>query len=575
MGLAALLLAAAAASLLWPPQPPRVTNVRPLTGGLDTTPDITVAWPSWATDGVRLYCLASKGGEPALFQIPATGGETVAGPLPFRYRNAIHGYLPGESALLMSGDDISQEWSWAESVPLWVVPVPAGAPSRVGNFVGWAAAASPDGRRVAAVNVKDGTITVARRDGSIEQVLGPFPIHTALSLTWSPDGRRLRYTAPGSESSSSWIWETTLDGGTPRPLWRGSSGRWSGDGRHFLFQRWNDDEHRSDLHAVREDYPSWVRTPEPVRLTSGPMSFSVPGTSPDGRRLFAFGTSSQAEVLRWEPATGRFEPYLGGFSARAVDASRDGGWVAWVSHPERTLWRSRSDGTDRLRLTGSGWAPSLPRWSPDGRSLVFIASNTPEESRGSLYLIPRDGGRPELLVRSDTGDDNPWDPCWLPDGTAVLFSYIQRDHAGLYRVDRTTRQVSLLPGSEQFTFPKCSPRGDLLALQRPPSSSEAPGAYWVFRADRNSWEPVPDLHAGQFHNWSPDGGYIISLDPGTQRLTRWSRTTGDVEVFADVSGIRLLRTIALPWTGFAHDGSPLVIRDLSTRDLYALDWEAP
>jgi hypothetical protein len=46
---------------------------------------------------------------------------------------------------------------------------------------------------------------------------------------------------------------------------------------------------------------------------------------------------------------------------------------------------------------------------------------------------------------------------------------------------------------------------------------------------------------------------------------------------ASVEGIPLLISFSfvVPWTGLAHDGSPLVIRDLSTRDLYALDWEAP
>jgi hypothetical protein len=30
-----------------------------------------------------------------------------------------------------------------------------------------------------------------------------------------------------------------------------------------------------------------------------------------------------------------------------------------------------------------------------------------------------------------------------------------------------------------------------------------------------------------------------------------------------------------PWTGLAPDGSPLIQRDASFNEIYALDWEAP
>ena len=45
--------------------------------------------------------------------------------------------------------------------------------------------------------------------------------------------------------------------------------------------------------------------------------------------------------------SGKFLPYLGGISACYVDFSRDGQWIAYVSYPEGTLWRSRIDGSDK------------------------------------------------------------------------------------------------------------------------------------------------------------------------------------------------------------------------------------
>jgi dipeptidyl aminopeptidase/acylaminoacyl peptidase len=246
--------------------------------------------------------------------------------------------------------------------------------------------------------------------------------------------------------------------------------------------------------------------------------------------------------------------------------------VAWTSYPAGTLWRTRADGTERLRLTGSGWRVNLPRWSPDGRSLVFQANAPGEEG---LYVVSRDGGKPELLVRNEMDDDSPWDPCWTADGSAIFFSYTQRAHAGIYRVDQTTRETSLLPGTEHLTFPKCSVHGDLLALERPEPGSGGTEVYRLLRADRGEWKSVPHFGGGEFPNWSPDGESIMSLDPDAKRLMRWWRKTGELQVFTGIGELRLLRTYAVPWTGFAHDGAPLIVRDLSTRDLYALEWEAP
>jgi Tol biopolymer transport system component/predicted Ser/Thr protein kinase len=570
----AVTVLAAAAWVLWPPLPPRVTNVRPLAGGLDTTTNVTVAAASWATDGVSLYFLAAKGGRSALFQIPVTGGEAVERALPFPYYNFICGYLPDEPALLVTGDE-HLFGGPEEGAALWVVPVPAGAPSRVGGLRTRRAAASPDGRTIAALNRK-ATILIARRDGSVEQELGPLPTEPE-DLAWGPDGRRIRYTAAGPRrsgvSSSLWIWETSTDGGAPRALWPGAGGRWSGDGRYFVFARWDDHEHRSDLYAVREHRPL-APPASPVRLTSGPMSFSAPATSPDGKHLFAWGEAPRGQLLKWNPDARRFEKYLDGASVTEVDASRDGTWLAWVSYPDGTLWRGRPDGTDRLRLTARAWTAYLPRWSSDGRRVVFVAS-TPDEPRESLYIVPRDGGSPDLLVRNETDDDLFWDPCWEPGGQTILFSYFRRARRlGIHRIDLATREISLLPGSERFHYPKCSPRGDVLAFEKPPGGSPGELESRILRADRGAWEPIPE-GIGAYASWSADGESVTSLDLDTKRLLRWSRATGRVEVVADVGDIPLLTAFQVAWTGLAPDGNPLIVRDRSMRDLYALEWEAP
>ena len=52
--------------------------------------------------------------------------------------------------------------------------------------------------------------------------------------------------------------------------------------------------------------------------------------------------------------------------------SKDGQWVAYVSYPEGTLWKSKLDGSQRLQLSYPPLYAMLPSWSPDGKQIVFF-----------------------------------------------------------------------------------------------------------------------------------------------------------------------------------------------------------
>jgi len=422
---------------------------------------------------------------------------------------------------------------------------------------------SPDGQYIATVG--EGAIVVAGRDGVVENELGPLPTQP-IDLTWGPDSRRIRYTAPGPDGSRQFIWEIAIDDETPRHLWPGMRGRWSGDGKSFVFARPSDVDLRSDLYAVVEKRIAWALLPPPVRLTFGPLRFTDPGTSPDGQRLFAWGTSARGELLKLDPGSGRFERYLDGISAFEVDSTDDGSRVAYVSYPERALWSSRPDGTDRLRLTPPEWLVSQPRWSPDGEQIVFVGPD-------GLYVTSRHGGEPELVL-GDAAGGGFWDPCFLDDGETVVYSYAQAANPGIHRLDIATGKSSLVAGAESLQYPKCSPRGDLLAYGRSAEGHDERPPFWLRRAGKDEWELIGHWSAG-YQDWSRDGESVFALNAETNRLERWSRATGRIGEVADIGSIPLLTRWGTPWMGLAHDGSPLIVRDLSTRDLYTFDWEAP
>jgi hypothetical protein len=76
-----------------------------------------------------------------------------------------------------------------------------------------------------------------------------------------------------------------------------------------------------------------------------------------------------------------------------------------------------------------------------------------------------------------------------------------------------------------------------------------------------------------FANWTRDGEAVVG-ERG-RRVVRLSPVTGQIEWEVDLSGVRLLRAHGVGWMGLAPDGSPLIMRDRSTRDISALEWEAP
>jgi hypothetical protein len=71
-------------------------------------------------------------------------------------------------------------------------------------------------------------------------------------------------------------------------------------------------------------------------------------------------------AVRYDLTARQFVPILSGDSATDLTYSTDGKWVAYASYPERSLWRSRSDGTDRVPLTYPPMEVVEPFISPDG-----------------------------------------------------------------------------------------------------------------------------------------------------------------------------------------------------------------
>ena len=60
---------------------------------------------------------------------------------------------------------------------------------------------------------------------------------------------------------------------------------------------------------------------------------------------------------------------------------------------------------------------SHPRWSPDGKTILFL-SNRLDGKKNQIFVMPADGGEARILTAVEEGVQRPF---WCPDGKAIFF----------------------------------------------------------------------------------------------------------------------------------------------------------
>jgi Tol biopolymer transport system component/DNA-binding winged helix-turn-helix (wHTH) protein len=548
-----------------PPRPPRVLGYTQLTHDGSAKSGILT------TDGSRVYFGEQDSqGHGVIAQVSAAGGAvSVLATLPESSATPVD-YSPARSELLVD--------LFIGESPVWALSLPgASAPRRVGNLVVYDAGWTPDGQSI--FYSKTNELGVMKADGS--------ELRKIVSLrggAWfprmSPDGKVLRFTLLSPDATWTSLWETAADGSNLHPLfsdWKSKNdswGSWTPDGRYYIYTSVlpNGD---GSIFAIRQTRGLFERAPEPVQLTTGPLSFSaVAIPSRDGKRIFAGGSLNRGELMRYEKKIHGWVPYLSGLSAADLDFSRDGEWITYVLVPEGTLWRSRVDGSERLQLTISPMRAALPRWSPDGKRIAFMGLKPGKA--WTIYSVPADGGETEQLV---SDKEFHGDPNWSPDGKRLVFGEFYVQPKAIHVLDLETGRVSELPRSEGLYSPRWSPDGGfILALTATtPTVGAQPLPLKLMRFDLSGqkWQELYEAHWIAYPTFSRDGKYVYFSD-SRKSFYRLQLATGKVEGVAkiDVPG-GMKQDDFWYWTGLTPDDSPLLLRDASTVEIYALDVDFP
>ena len=452
-----------------------------------------------ATDGSRIYFnVRSASTGTIIVQVSVKGGETIPFAVPLKDPRLLDIARDGTELLLGNEEqfDLSS---------LWLQPVAGGSPRRIGmvlvgdaNYGNYGANASfgADGTSVIYGSGHD-IYSMNRDDASHRKLLTVEGV--PFSFRFSPDARGLRFAQSDVQSGTASIFESMPDGTGLHQMFRGCCGEWTADARFFLFQQRNG--RRNELWALPEGGRGfWQRKQDtkPIQLTRGPLDFHYPLPSKDGRNIFVVGISHRAEMLRYDDRSRDFVPYLPGVSADSVSFSPDGRWVTYTSYSDGTLWRSRTDGSERLQLTFPPLQAFLPRYSPDGKQIAFNAE-LPGEA-WNIYIISSEGGTPQQVLPSN---ESQMDANWSPDGHWLIFASSSDPKKAIYIVDLKSKRVSTVPGSLGFFSPHWSPNGRYLSAIK----AEVPRTLNLFDFTTQEWTEVFGSETG-YENWSHDGTYL-------------------------------------------------------------------
>jgi DNA-binding winged helix-turn-helix (wHTH) protein/Tol biopolymer transport system component len=518
--------------------------------------------------GNALYFTEGIGDQSILARVSAEGGEIAYGIAPSP-RVHVVGFQPGVPGALLFGAN----WPIDADQPLLGQDISSRTGSPLFNLRAQDASWSPDGRKLAYAQL--GNVFVRSSDGKTIQVATVRGL--AYWPRWSPDGSLLRF----SESYQGFhdrLWEVASAGGGLHQLFADQSdsdhvccGSWTKSGRAFVYL--SVQTSNSKIHIRTEDGGMGARwTQQSLDLSAAPLDrWIAPLPGPDGKHLFAIGEQLHGRLVRIDPTTRRPEPFIGGISAEGVSFSPDHKSIVWTAYPEGTLWRSRSDGSDRVQLTQVPLVARFPHWSPDGSTIVFTAASP--GSDWQLYTVSANGGEVKVLVSESRGQGV---ASWSPDGKSLAFGHLldaaearkQPLDIEIFHVE--DRSATPIPGSKGLSTARWSPDGRFLS-----AVTEDNQTVRLYDMQKGLWSDLAHSNVNDVV-WSPDSKSLffdtnLGSDPALYRVRMSDRK---LEIWANLKDLRRAGFFA-PWLGMAPDGSPILLEDASIQELYSIALNLP
>ena len=344
---------------------------------------------------------------------------------------------------------------------------------------------SPDGKTVAfTVATTDLDANKRRTDLYLADVGGTWmrrlTTHEAndSSPRWAPDGRWLYFLS--TRGGSQQVWKLPIDAGEPEPVTREpldvDNLEVTPDGGALIFnmgvfpgataadtQKRFADKEASKVSAQVYDrlfIRHWDTWADGTRnhlfvypLPSGPSRDLMPQMDADcPSKPFGgseeFGVSPDSKTLV--------------FSTR--DVGREEAWSTNFDLYEVAL---ATAGTPRKLTTNPAW-DTQPRYSPDGKTLAYLAMDRAGFEADRFHLVLRDlarGSEKSVELRAyagPRGDRSPSEFCWSLDGKQIYWSADHIGNQALFATDVANGSTRIVAGTGTTLTPRPLPGGRVL-----------------------------------------------------------------------------------------------------------------
>jgi Tol biopolymer transport system component len=530
------------------------------------------------TDGVRLYIEQEQGAHHTLVTAPADGSSDPI-PLPTPFANtSLFDISPDGRELLIASYDAA-----GDAPALWRLPLAGGSPIRVGDIYASSAKWSPDGKWIAfsghSAEQRD-ALYLTDNEGAESR---PIADSAGQVDSWSTNAEWVRFTQINQSTGGMKMWEAATSGAVEMhplmPERENNEARWGEGqccglpmGKYFLFREGQ--ENGVALWAV-SDRP-WFRKPQASELY--PAGFDIDGHAPpalgsNGRRVYFVGRTQSQELMRLDKKKNQFVPYLAGLAAKSFGWAPDGRSLAYIGGPDMLLWRSNGDGSQRLQLTYIPMQSFEPRWSPDGKHLIFHTLSPGQP--GKVAIISAEGGKAEVLAADKSSAED--SQSWSPDGNTVMFSRAFFNSAGtlqsqsIWTLDLKTHQESKLPGSDDLVSPKWSPDGRYAVAQTDDGHEIV-----LFDFRTKKWKRLAWGTSLQPPHWSHDSSAVYYQDwrvSEEQPIYRVIVATGKVQIVAGRKQILSSDVARYKFIGLTPKDEPVARVIYNNADIYRLDLE--